>query len=188
MIDLEPRASIHHEFTAHLNEISWVVNATLVVVHLKIDGNKISLRSLRGVPTSKHTVGGRTTRRSIDAHDDDDDDCDDRDEEDDEGVYQYLKPVHTYGDGPRIIVQFVCWLCPIHGTWPPRQFMCRTRAISTRIPFSEPAWQKRGRATCTCSKRLLHPCACPTAKVSVLLFFNMGAAAARFAHPRASAC
>jgi hypothetical protein len=35
---------------------------------------------------------------------------------------------------------------------------------------------------------LLHPCACPTAKVSVLLFFNMGAAAARFAHPRASAC
>ncbi len=176
MIDVEPRASIHHEFTAHLKEIRWIVNATLVVVHFKIDGNKISLLSLRGVPASKHTIGERTTRRSIDAHDENDGDDDDDDDSDDEGEPRtYIRRRSSYN----LFVGSV----PYTTRGPTRQSMYRTRAILTRIPFSEPAWQKRGRASRTCSKRLMHPCACPTAKVSVLLFHNVGAAAARVCSP-----
>ncbi len=130
MIVVEPRASIHHEFTAHLKEISWIVNATLVVVHFKIDGNKISLSSLRGLPASEHRIGERTTRRSIDAHDenDEDDDNDSDDDRDDEGEPRtYIQRRSSYNCTICLLV------CSIHETWPPRQSMCRTRAISTRI-------------------------------------------------------
>jgi len=54
---MEPRATIHHEFIAHLKEISWIVNATLVVVHFKIDGNKISLSSLHVAHIQTHNRG-----------------------------------------------------------------------------------------------------------------------------------